>query len=300
MKRARLAVIGYGKLGQKCAEEILASEDLALAGIVRRPESVPRPLAPALKKIPTVTHIRDLGEVAAALVCVPAEHSLGTVLGLLQSGIPVVECARFAGEAFRRRQTEIHRAALHHKLPAVVGAGWEPGTLSLFRCLFGLLAPHGSTEIARHPGASLHHTLAATGVEGVKEALATELETAEGTMRRYVYVELKPGTDATAAERAIRSDPLFLGEDTEVFVVDSLAELENDGRGVVMERHAAEGGSGNFLLEARFDEERMAARMMLGAARALPDCRPGAHSLPDLPLAALWGDLREKAEKDWC
>lgn len=299
MKRTRLAIIGFGNLGRKCAEEIHACEDLELAGIVRRPESLAAPLPPALRKTAVVAHVSELKDVAAALVCVPADQILGVALGLLQSKIPVVECARFHGEVFFRRRAEIHRAALNHRVPAMVGAGWDPGALSLFRCLFALLVPHGSTEITRHPGASVHHTLAAANARGVKEALATELRTAEGELRRYVYVELKPGADAAEVERAIRSDPLFLDEETQVFAVDSLAALESEGRGIVMERHSSSGEAGRFLLEGRFDETALAARMMLAAARALPGCKPGASSLLDVPPAILWGELRERAERDW-
>jgi diaminopimelate dehydrogenase len=299
MKRIRLAVIGFGGLGRQCAEDILASDDLELAGIVRRPESLGAPLPPELRKAAVAAHVSELKDVAAALVCVPATQSLGVTLGLLQGGIPIVECACYSGEAFRQRQAEIHRAALRHRLPVIVGAGWDPGALSLFRCLLALLVPHGNTEIVRHPGTSLHHTLAAANVKGVKEALASELRTAEGGLQRYVYVELKAGADAAEVERAIRSDPLFLDEETQVFTVDSVAALESEGRGIVMERRAAAGSTGRFLVEARFDREEAAARMMLAGARALPGCKPGAYSLFDLPPAALWGELRGKTERDW-
>jgi diaminopimelate dehydrogenase len=69
----------------------------------------------------------------------------------------------------------------------------------------------------------------------------------------------------------------------------------------VLERRAAAGETGHaaLLLEARYDEAGIAARMMLAAVRALPGLPAGAHSLLDLPQGALWGESRTAAEKEW-
>jgi len=297
MKKIRLAIIGLGNLGRKCAEAIFADQATVLAGIVRRSGS---PAAPWLK-VPAVTHISELKEVDAALICVPPDAVMGIAKDLLQSRIPVVECARLHGEAFLRHKSEIHRIALLHKVPAVVGAGCDPGALSLFRSYFALLAPHGHTETSLHTGPSLHHTLAAENIKDVRKALATELKSTGGTIQRYVYVELEPSADAAEVEHAIVNDPLFLDEQTLVFPVPSIAALEEPNRGVLLERRATSGDTwhSSFLLEARFDEAGLAARMMLAAARSLPTLQAGAYSPLDLPLGALWGGQRTAAEKEW-
>ncbi|MHB0985917.1 MAG: Gfo/Idh/MocA family oxidoreductase [Sulfuricella sp.] len=297
MKKIRLAIIGLGKLGRKCAEGIFADQATVLAGIVRRTGSPPAPWL----KVPAVTHISELKEVDAALVCIPPDAVMGIAKDLLQSRIPVVECARLHGEAFLRHKSEIHRVALLHRVPAVVGAGCDPGALSLFRSYFALLAPHGHTETSLHTGTSLHHTLAAAGIKGVRKALATELKSTGGTIQRYVYVELEPSADAAEVEYAIVNDPLFLDEQTLVFPVPSIAALEETNRGVLLERRTSPGepGHSSFLLEARFDEAGLAARVMLAAARSLPALQAGAHSPLDLPPGALWGEQRPAAEKEW-
>ena len=296
MKRTRLAIVGLGKLGRACAELVAADAGSALAGVVRRPESAPA----TWLKAPAVTHISELSAVDAALVCVPADEVPGVAQALLQSRIPVVECARLHGAAFLAHKAEIHRAALRNKVPAVVGAGCDPGVLSLLRSLLALLVPHGHTETRLHGGGSLHHTLAAAGVKGVREALATERTAPGGALQRYVYVELEASADAAAVERAIVSDPLFLDAETRVFPVESVAALEAPRSGVTLARSSAgEAGHAAFLLEARYDEAELAARMMLAAARAVPTLQPGASSLLDLPPGALWGELRPAAEKEW-
>ncbi|WP_027157984.1 saccharopine dehydrogenase family protein [Methylobacter luteus] len=297
MKKMRLAIIGLGRLGRKCVEAISADQTTALAGIVQRTDESPDPGV----DVPVVTHISELKNVDAALICVPPDAVLGVAQGLLQSRIPIVECARLHGEPFFRNKSEIHRVALHHKVPAIVGAGCDPGVLSLFRGYFAMLAPHGHTETTLHAGASLHHSLAAEGIKGVRKALATELKPIGGIVQRYVYVELEASADAAEVERIIVNDPLFLDEQTLVFPVPSIDTLEETNRGVVLERHGkpGEAGHASFLLEARFDETGLAARMMLVAAQSLATLHAGAYSLSDLPLSALWGQPGAVEEKEW-
>jgi diaminopimelate dehydrogenase len=156
-------------------------------------------------------------------------------------------------------------------------------------------------ETSLHTAPSMHHTLAAEGIRGVRKALATEFKSMNGAAQRYVYVELEASADVAEVEYAIKHDPLFLNEQTLVFPVPSIAALEETNRGLLLERRAAPGETGHatLLLEARFDEAGLAARMMLAAARALPSLPAGAHSLLDLPPAALWGEHRIAAEKEW-
>jgi len=297
MKKMRLAIIGLGNLGRKCAEAIFADPATELAGIVRRTVT---PSGFGVD-VPVVTHISELKNVEAALICVPLDAVMGVAKGLLQSRVAVVECARLHGEDFLKHKAEIHRSAFHHKVPAVVGAGCDPGALSLFRSYFALLAPHGHTEISLHTGVSLHHTLAAEGIKGVRKALATELKSMDGVVQRYVYVELEPSADAAEVERIIVNDPVFLDEETLVFPIPSVAELEETNRGVLLQRHGKPGDASHasFLLEARFDEMGLAARMMIAAAHSLSALPAGAYSLLDLPMGALWGEQRAAGEREW-
>jgi diaminopimelate dehydrogenase len=220
---------------------------------------------------------------------------------LLHHGIPTVDCITLHGEALHAHKEASHKLALRHNTPAIVGAGWDPGALSVFRSWFALLTPGGTTETTHRPGVSLHHTVMARSVIGVKDALCAEVRAADGKLQRYVYVELQQGANADQVAEAIRADPLFLGDDTQVFPVENVASLEQEGRGVVLDRRGSAGrlGHQHFVLEGRFDEAVMTAQVMLAAARALPDLEAGAYSLMDLPLRLLWGERTEKAERDW-
>lgn len=297
MKPLRLAVIGLGRLGRACAEVILDAEDLALAGVVRRPASLALPLP----NVTAVSHFTELDGVDAAIVCVPTEHALEAIIKLLQHRIPIVECATVHGDAFRTRKADIERMAKRHRVAAVLGAGWDPGALSLFRALFALLTPKGHTKITDRPGHSLHHGLAVKAMPGVKDALCAEFPAGNGNIQRYVYVELREGADFEQVSQAIRSDPLFLDEESLVFPVESVAFLEDAGCGVVMERRGESGRTGHqfLMLEARFDITALTSEIMVAAARALPRLRPGAHSLLDMPPSTLFGAAIGRAEAEW-
>lgn len=301
MKPLFLAVVGFGRVGKACAEVVLDTKDFVLSAVVRRLDSLAQSLPEAFRKVPVVSHVAQVQTVEGALLCVPLTEVLDATHECLQHGIPVVESSVLHGEAFQAHRDAIHRLAIRHKVPAIVGAGWDPGALSLFRSLFALLAPEGYTEISHRIGVSLHHTTMARQIAGVKEALCTEQRATNGRRQRYVYVELEPEADADRVIDAIRADPLFLNDETLVFPVESIAALEQEGRGILLERRGPPGrlGRQQFLLEARFDESRLTAHMMLAAARALPQLKPGAHSLLDLRLSSLWGEQHKKAEGDW-
>lgn len=71
MGRRRVAVIGLGRLGRRCAEALRGEPDLALAGIVRR------------QPAPVVAHVSELGQLDAALLCVPPGVTLGSAREIL-------------------------------------------------------------------------------------------------------------------------------------------------------------------------------------------------------------------------
>jgi diaminopimelate dehydrogenase len=301
MKPLRLAIAGFGKVGQACADLIALSHDLTVGAFVRRPVSGAEGLPDHLRHIPLLTHVGQLREVDGVLVCVPTNAVMETASQILQHGIPIVDCAILHGESFHTHKEAIHKLALHHHAPAIVGAGWDPGGLSVFRSWLALLTPGGVTETTHRPGITLRHTVMAKNVPGVKDARCTEVRTTDGRLQRYVYVELEQGANADRVADAIRADPLFLGEETQVFPVESLASLEQEARGVVLDRRSSSQrlGRQHFVLEGRFDEVVVTAEVMLAAARALPDLDPGAYSLADIPLSALWGERADKAEREW-
>jgi diaminopimelate dehydrogenase len=280
MKRQQVAVVGLGRLGRACALALADHGELALAGMV-----VPRPPArealPArLQRFPVATHVRDLPPPDVALVCVPTEAVAPVARELLQARIPVVECASLEGHALAEHYALFDDMTRTYKAKAMVGSGWDPGLLPAFRRAFEVLIPRGRDTLGRHPGVSLHHSTAVAHLPGIKDALVGEYRGEGGALQRYVYVELHKGVDVERVRAAIVADPLFAGEATQVFAVDSLAEVEGEaGQGLVLERLAvaSAGIHASLMLEARFDPTAFAAQVMLDAARRLAALGQGAH-----------------------
>jgi diaminopimelate dehydrogenase len=297
--RRRLVIVGLGRVGLACGKAIAASEDLAVAGIVRRPASLTQPLPPPLQGMPVATDPSEIDGIDAALICLPPRLVLETATDLLQHRIPIAESAILPIPERLSANEEIRKVARLHRTAAVTEAGWDPGMLSVFRGLFAMMTPKGHTETRDRPGVSLHHTLAARALPGIKDALCTELRAEGGRMQRYVYVELEPGADAEAAAQAVQADPLFMDEEAVVIPVGCLAELEHEGHGVVLERLGLAGGDAHqrFLLEGRFDFASVTAQIMVAAARALPMLGPGAHRLCEVPPHALWQGLPNGTEE---
>ena len=277
MTRLRLAVVGFGRLGRACAAALRDCHDLDLAGVVRHGE--PIALSPPLEHTAVAGHLRELKNVDAALICVPAEQVLGVAREILQQRVAVVECAILEARALEAHYVALDVAARHHHVAAVVGAGWDPGVLQLMRRLFEVLIPCGHTEAGVHPGVSLHHS-AVESIPGVAGALVCERRTVDRRIQHYVYVKLDERTSIRDVERAITADPLYAGEETFVFPVPDLAAVEAGGSGVLLRRYGtgSAGAHQSLLLEARFDVATFAAHVMLDAARKLPQLKPGAHA----------------------
>ena len=133
MKR-RLAVIGLGRLGKASGEAIAATEDLAVAGIVRRPESLNQPLPAVLRGARVALHASELGSFDTALICLPTALALEAATDLLQHRIPVVEAAAVPSATYHSYKRELDRVALRHKVAAVIAPA---GSWVCFQCSAG-------------------------------------------------------------------------------------------------------------------------------------------------------------------
>ena len=279
-ERLQVAVVGPGKLGRACALVLLDDPDLALAGVVERP-GFPGFLRGRLQNTVRVTHIRDLPEVDLALVCVPPLEVGAVAHDLLQSRIPMVECARLEGVALQAHYHALEEQAHRYRVTVVYGAGWNPGVLPLMNSAFHVLIPRGRTVAHRHPAVQMHHSASVSHLPGVKQALEGEFSGPAGQWVRYVYVELLPDASWETVRSLIQSDPLFAGESTQIFQMDGLSALAaQECHGMVLERleSADAGHHASLLLEARFDVHQFAARAMVDAARRLKSLKTGAHA----------------------
>lgn len=297
-EKIRVAIVGYGNIGKFALDAVNAAPDMELAGVVRR--SVALDGKPAeLADIPVVSSIKELDGVDVALLCTPTRSVPQYAREILSQGINTVDSYDIHGELADLR-IELDKVAKEHNAVAVISAGWDPGTDSMVRCMFEFMAPKGITYTNFGPGMSMGHSVAVKAVDGVKNALSMTIPLGTSVHRRMVYVELEPGADFAVVERAIKTDPYFVKDETHVIQVEDVDALIDMGHGVLMERKGVSGGTHNQLLSfsMRINNPALTAQIMVASARASVKQKPGAYTMIQIPIIDyMYGDADEIIRK---
>lgn len=291
----RAAVVGYGNIGKFAVQAVQAAPDLELVGVVRR-KVEPQELPPELQGLAVVDDVTKLGQVDVALLCVPSRSVPQKARELVELGINTVDSFDIHGESLLSYKREIDAKAKERGAVAVIAAGWDPGTDSVVRALLELMAPRGITFTNFGPGMSMGHSVAAKAVQGVRAALSMTIPAGAGRHRRLVYVELEPGAELAEVEAAIKADPYFAQDETTVYPVENVKDLQDLGHGVLMERVGTSGQTANqrFRWEMRINNPALTAQVMVSAARASLKQQPGAYTLLEIPpIHCLPGDPGE-------
>jgi diaminopimelate dehydrogenase len=292
MNTLRVAVVGYGNIGQYAVEAVRAAPDMELAGVVRREvgSTVPAELA----GVPVVMDVAQLDKVDVALLCGPTRSIPEVAPRYLQRGIHTVDSFDIHGQKLWDLRCALDAIGKRHNSVAVVSAGWDPGSDSVLRALLLALAPKGLTYTNFGPGMSMGHSVCAKGKPGVADALSMTIPTGTGVHRRMVYVELESGADFAAVEHAIKSDEYFRNDETHVKQVPDIDALKDVGHGVLMERKGASGATHNQIFEfrMRINNPALTSQIMVSCARAAAlRLRPGAYTMPEIaPMDLLPGD----------
>src|SRR5690625_2739153 len=210
MAKRRIAIVGYGNIGRFALDAVMEAPDLEIAGIVRRD---PVRDSDIPQSVPVVGDVDELNQVEAALLCVPTRHVPNTAERYLTAGINTVDSYDIHGDELvdmRRHMDNMTRA---HGSMAVVSAGWDPGTDSVLRALFEVMAPRGITYTNFGPGVSMDHSTIVRAIDGVADAMSLTVPVGTGVHRRLVYVEPAPGASFDAVRAAILADPYFKHDD---------------------------------------------------------------------------------------
>ena len=292
MSNLRIAVVGYGNIGQYAVEAVQAAPDMELAGIVRR--SVPNDTPAELAGIPVVADVANLGKVDVALLCGPTRSIPEVAPNYLRRGIHTVDSFDIHGQKLWDLRCTLDAIGKEHGSVAVVSSGWDPGSDSVVRALLLAMAPKGLTYTNFGPGMSMGHSVCAKGKPGVRDALSMTIPTGTGVHRRMVYVELEEGADFASVEETIKTDDYFRNDDTRVFQVPSIDVLKDVGHGVRMERKGVSGATHNQLFEfcMTINNPALTSQIMVSCARAAAlRLKPGAYTLPEIaPMDLLPGD----------
>lgn len=278
----RVAVIGYGNVGRGAVEAIQAAPDLKLAGIVRRD---PTNRADIPDWVPVAASVSDLGKVDVALLCLPTRSIPEAAQSFLERGIHTVDSYDIHGELVDVRN-RLHEAAVAGGSVAITAAGWDPGTDSMIRAIFELMAPRGVTYTNYGPGLSMGHSVAVRALPGVKDGISITVPLGQGLHRRMVYVVINEGADFASVKQSILADPYFKNDDTHVAQVASTEELMDVGHGVRIERKGVSGVTHNqmFQYDIRINNPALTSQIMVSSARAALKQAPGAYTMLEVPL----------------
>ncbi len=283
MNKIRVAVVGYGNIGKYAIQALEASEDMEIAGVVRRTVAKEQPAELAPYKV--VTDITALGKVDVAILATPTRSVEEHAQKCLALGINTVDSFDIHGQIVDLRRS-LDKAAKAAGAVSIISAGWDPGSDSIVRTLMESLAPKGLSYTNFGPGRSMGHSVCVRSKAGVKDALSMTIPVGEGIHRRMVYVELEEGASLEEVTKAVKADPYFANDETHVFQVESVDALNDVGHGVNLVRKGVSGKTHNQLFEfnMKINNPALTSQVLVNAARASMRQQPGAYTMIEIPV----------------
>lgn len=293
MKKIRAAVVGYGNIGRFTLEALEAAPDFEVAGIVRRngAENKPQELA----QYDVVKDITELTDVDVAVLATPTRSCEEYAKRILALGINTVDSFDIHTNIVEYRRN-LMKVCKEHGRVAVIAAGWDPGSDSVVRTLMQSLAPKGLSYTNFGPGMSMGHSVCVRSKAGVKNALSMTIPKGEGLHRRMVYVELEPGAKLEEVEKLIKTDPYFASDETHVFEVQSVDDVQDMGHGVNLVRKGVSGKTQNQRIEFNMsiNNPALTGQVLVNVARASMRQQPGCYTMVEIPVIDLLPGDREE------
>ena len=287
----RVAIIGYGNIGQATLQAVLTAKDMQLAGVVRRAASLANQ-PQELTEVTVVDDISKLGKVDVAILCVPTRQVPQYAEQYLKVGINTVDSFDIHTQIGDLRQRLIPLCKANNAV-SIISAGWDPGSDSVVRALLQAIAPKGITYTNFGPGRSMGHSVAVKAIEGVEDALSVTIPLGTGIHRRMVYVKIRQGYDFKQIEAAIKADDYFRHDETHVILVDDIDSLNDVGHGVNLVRKGVSGSTHNqrFEFNMSINNPALTGQVLVACARATMRLKPGAYTMIEIPpIDLLEGD----------
>ncbi|MDD4568695.1 MAG: diaminopimelate dehydrogenase [Tepidanaerobacteraceae bacterium] len=285
MYKSKIAVVGFGNVGHKVFEAVCESPDMEVAGIIELPSLI-ADLKKSLPKVPIVDDIKALGKVDVAILAVDSRHVPKVAASYLKMGINTIDAYDIHGEPMIELKYQLDKIAKESDAVSLMAAGWDPGTDSVIRVVFEMIAPKGITNVNFGPGMSMGHTVAVKAIPGVKDAISMTVPKGMGLHKRIVYIELKEGFEFNEVSKAIKEDTYFNNDETYVFCVENVKNLIDMGHGVHIERKGVSGATHNQRMDFTMSLTNPAAtaQVMVSAARGSLKQKPGCYTLLEIPL----------------
>ena len=301
-EKIRVAIAGFGNVGKEVLEAIQAAPDMECAGIVLRNPSKVAGVKARVGAVPVTVEAAELGRIDVAALAIASRAVPEEASKWMERGVRTVDSFDIHGPALMELRSQLDAIGRRVEIASVISAGWDPGTDSMVRGIFEIIAPKGITYTNFGPGMSMGHTVAVKAIEGVEEALSLTIPIGTGLHRRMVYVKAKPGADFDGVAAAIKADPYFVHDETHVLPAESIDALEDMGHGVHMERKGVSGTSHNQRLELVMSLQNPAAtaQVMVCSARATMRLAPGCYTMLEIPIADFLPGGREALVRRLC
>jgi len=279
----KVAIVGYGNIGRFALEAVEAAGDMECAGIIRRNPS--KEGFPELSKYKVVSDIDELGKVDVAILATPSRKVEENAVKYLSKGICTVDSFDIHTGIWDLKSS-LDPVAKENGAASIISAGWDPGTDSIVRALLVAMAPQGVSYTNFGPGRSMGHSVAAKAIPGVRDALSMTLPAGKGVHDRHVYIELEEGADFETIAAAIKSDPYFVHDKTEVELVPSVEAINSLMHGVDLVREGVSGKTGDqkFDFNMRINNPALTGQVLVAAARASLRQAPGCYTMIEIPV----------------
>jgi len=301
MRKINVAIIGWGNVGRGCKRAINESDDMRLVGVVRRPASLYKNRE-ELKDTVVVSDISELkNKPEVVLLCIPSREVPVQTKMYQEMGYCTVDSYDEHEKIPALKKSDDISAKATNTV-SIVSAGWDPGTDSIVRALMKMVSMTGRTTTTfggEEGGRSMGHTAAVKAISGVVDAVSLTLANGRGAQKRRVYVQSDDQSHEKSIEMAIKKDPYFVNDPTEVLFVPDINKyntLHHEGE---VERTAQEVNQ-KYTVEGINPE--FTGNVMVASARAAINAKSrgyyGAYTLLELPLIDfLTGEtLEEKLE----
>jgi len=299
MTKIRIAVAGFGNVGQEVVNTILENRDMELAGVVELPNFIDKTKEKS-GTVPVVSDVRELGKVDVAILSINSRAVPTVAKEYLNRGINTIDAYDIHGKSLVELRKNLHEIAKEKGAVSISGAGWDPGTNSIVRTIFEIIAPKGLTTVNYGPGMSMGHTVAVKAIPGVKAAIAITVPKGISMHKRIVYIELDKGFNFDEIAQSIKADSYFAKDETHVFQVENVESLIDMGHGVHMNRKGVSGKTHNQRMDFSMMVSNPAAtaQVLVSAARASMKQKPGGYTLIEIPpIDFIYGDKSNLIER---
>jgi len=285
MDQIGVTVLGFGNVGNFVVKALANAPDMELKGVVELPSKI-NYLQESYPKITFVDDIAKLNNVQVAILTVPSNMVSKIAPAILNKGINTVDAYDIHGDKTSNLRNQLNTVGIQCGAVSVIGAGWDPGTDSMIRAVFEIMAPEGITYTNFGPGMSMGHTVAAKSVPGVKNALSLTVPKGLGFHKRLVYIEVDNHMNKAEIVNRVKKDPYFASDETLVIPINNVEKLLDYGHSVSMERKgvASQAHNQRFSYSASITNPAVTAQVMVAAARASTKQTSGCFAVLEIPL----------------